>query len=75
MGLTFASLLITQQMAIFWGLLARTYGTLTDTALPDIWVMDRQVQFIDDIKPMQDTELLHSAAYRASPGRCRCTRA
>lgn len=58
MGLTFASLLITQQLAIFWGLLARTYGTLTDLGLPDIWVMDRQVQFIDDVKPLQDTELL-----------------
>ena len=40
MGLTFASLLITQQSAIFLGLMTRTFGFLTDTALPDIWVMD-----------------------------------
>ena len=58
MGLTFASLLITQQMAIFIGLIQRTYGTLSDLGLPDIWVMDSQVQFIDDVKPLQDTELL-----------------
>lgn len=58
MGLTFASLLITQQMAIFVGLIARTYGTLSDLGLPDIWVMDSQVQFIDDVKPLQDTQLL-----------------
>src|SRR5256885_1126639 len=58
MGLTFASLLITQQAAIFVGLMMRTYGFVTDTGLPDIWVMDPKVQFIDDIKPMQDTQIL-----------------
>src|SRR3954463_14009107 len=52
-GLTFASLLITQQAAIFVGLMSRTYGFITDTGLPDIWVMDKKVQFIDDIKPLQ----------------------
>jgi len=57
MGLTFASLLITQQSSIFTGLMTRTFGFITDSALPDIWVMDPKVQFIDDIKPMQDTEL------------------
>src|SRR5438067_3649467 len=55
MGITFASLLITQQLAIFNGLMSRTYGAITDLGLPDIWVMDPKVQFIDDIKPMQDT--------------------
>lgn len=25
--------------------------------MPDIWVMDEKVQFVDDIKPLQDTEL------------------
>jgi putative ABC transport system permease protein len=57
MGLTFASLLITQQLAIFCGLMARSYGAISDMAYPDIWVMDPKVQFIDDVKPLQDTEL------------------
>ena len=57
MGLTFASLLITQQAAIFLGLMTRTFGAISDLSYPDIWVMDRKVQFIDDIKPLQDTEL------------------
>ncbi|HUK80995.1 MAG TPA: ABC transporter permease [Verrucomicrobiae bacterium] len=57
MGLTFASLLLTQQSAIFVGLMSRTFGFLTDTSLPDIWVMDEKVQFIDDVKPLQDTTL------------------
>ena len=57
MGLTFASLLITQQLGIFCGLMSRSYGAITDLAYPDIWVMDSKVQFIDDVKPLQDTEL------------------
>ena len=64
MGLTFASLLITQQAAIFIGLMTRTFGAVTDLSLPDIWVMDRKVQFIDDIKPLQDTELLRVRGVR-----------
>jgi putative ABC transport system permease protein len=57
MGLTFASLLMTQQSAIFVGLMSRTFGFLTDTSLPDAWVMDEKVQFVDDVKPLQDTQL------------------
>ncbi len=57
MGLTFASLIMTQQPAIFMGLMARSYSFITDVGLPDIWVMDEKVQFIDDIKSLQDTEL------------------
>ncbi|HSO71167.1 MAG TPA: ABC transporter permease [Thermodesulfobacteriota bacterium] len=65
MGLTFASLLITQQASIFTGLMTRTYGAISDLAQPDIWVMDPKVQFIDDIKPLQDTELFR---IRSVPG-------
>lgn len=57
-GLTFASLLITQQSAIFAGMMTRTFSFLTDVALPDIWVVDPQVKYIDDIRPMQDTEVM-----------------
>jgi putative ABC transport system permease protein len=57
-GLTIASFLITQQMAIFTGLMTRTYGFITDSGLADVWAMDAKVQFVDDIKPLQDTQLL-----------------
>ncbi len=50
-GLTFASLLITQQSAIFLGVMTRTFSFLTDVGLPDIWVVDPKVQYTDDIKP------------------------
>jgi putative ABC transport system permease protein len=57
MGVTLASLVITQQGAIFVGLMARTFAAISDMGDPDIWVMDPKVQFIDDIKPLQDTAL------------------
>lgn len=56
-GITFASLLITQQSAIYTGLMTRTYGFLTDTGQPDIWVTDPSVSHVDDIKPLQDMQL------------------
>ncbi len=58
MGLTFAALLITQQASIFTGLMTRTYSFINDLSQPDVWVMDPKVQFIDDVKPLQDTELI-----------------
>ena len=57
-GLTFASLLITQQSAIFIGIMTRTFSFLTDVGLPDIWVVDPQVRYIEDIKPLRDTQIL-----------------
>jgi putative ABC transport system permease protein len=57
-GLTFASLLITQQLGIFAGIMTRTFSFLSDVGLPDIWVVDPQVKYIDDIRPMRDTEYL-----------------
>jgi len=64
-GLTFASLLITQQAAIFIGLMIRTYGSISDMGYPDIWVMDHKVQHFDDVKPLQDTQLYR---VRSVPG-------
>ncbi len=56
-GLSFASFIISQQAAIFIGIMKRTFSFITDTSQPDIWVMDPSVQFIDDIKPMKETAL------------------
>ena len=58
LGLSFASFIIVQQASIFIGLMTRTYGFITDTSQPDVWVMDNKVKFIDDIKPLRDTQLL-----------------
>ena len=57
MGLTFASLLINQQAAIYSGLMTRTYSQISDTAGADIWVTDPEVEFVEDMKHMLDREL------------------
>jgi putative ABC transport system permease protein len=56
-GITFAALLIAQQVSIAWGLLRRTTSTIQDIADVDIFVMDPDVEFIDDLKPLSETDL------------------
>ena len=56
-GVVFAALLIAQQSSIFCGLMLLTISQIRDTQGPDIWVMDKNVQYVDDIKPLADTEL------------------
>ncbi|MEI6518087.1 MAG: ABC transporter permease, partial [bacterium] len=57
-GVALTALIMTQQSSIFIGLMSRTVGFIFDTPQPDLWVMDPKVQFVDDIKPLQDTKLL-----------------
>lgn len=56
-GITFAALLIAQQASIAIGLLLRTTAHIQDIADADIWVMDPNVQFIDEFKPLSDNDL------------------
>jgi len=56
-GIALASVLMIQQPGILISMFSRTYSFITDVGLPDIWVMDPMVQFIDDSQPMLDTEL------------------
>lgn len=56
-GVAFACFLICQQLSIFAGMMSRTFGFISDTSYPDVWVMDEKVQFVDDLKPLQDTML------------------
>ncbi len=56
-GITFAALLIAQQASIAIGLLLRTTAHVQDIADADIWVMDPNVQFIDEFKPMTESTL------------------
>jgi putative ABC transport system permease protein len=57
LGLTFASFIIIQQASIFVGLMTRTFGFISDTSQPNIWVMDEKVKYIDDAKPLDSNEL------------------
>ena len=56
-GLAFAALLITQQSSIFTGYSTRMGAWLHDTNVADLWVMNDQVEFVEDIKPMLDNTL------------------
>lgn len=56
-GITFAALLIAQQASIAIGLLLRTTAHIQDIADADIWVMDPNVQFIDEFKPLSENDL------------------
>ena len=56
-GVAFASLLMGQQMAIFCGLMRNTTSQVRDIEGGDVWVMDPNVQFVDDVKPMTEGKL------------------
>jgi putative ABC transport system permease protein len=56
-GIAFAALLITQQASIFTGYARQMGAWIRDTNVADLWVMDEQVEFVDDFKPMAETKL------------------
>src|SRR5271156_4405283 len=56
-GVAFATLLMTQQISIFAGIMGRTTSQIGDVRDADIWVMDNKVRYIDEIPPLPDTEL------------------
>ena len=55
-GLTFASLLMTQQAAIFCGIMQWTGSTL-DNVGASIWVVDPMVEQVNDTEAMRDTDI------------------
>jgi len=64
-GVTFATLLMAQQVSIFTGLMSRTAGSIFAVTEADIWVMDQRVRYIEEVEPMRDIEL---SRVRAVPG-------
>lgn len=56
-GVAFGSLLIAQQASIFVGLMRRTSHLILDVTEPDIWVLDRYGQNIDEIQPLPENRL------------------
>src|SRR5262245_13693745 len=53
-----AALRIAQLSSICCGLMLLTTSQIRDIEGAKIWVMDSNVEFIDDIKPMSENELL-----------------
>jgi putative ABC transport system permease protein len=55
-GLTFATVLISQQGSIFCGLMMRTGSTIFDTNVP-LWILDPKVLSVNDQIPIQESAL------------------
>jgi len=56
-GVTFATLLMAQQMSLFIGIMVRTSNAISDVSEADIWVMDTRVRYIEEVEPLRDIEL------------------
>lgn len=56
-GIFLATLLISQQSAIFLGLVSRSYRTLTDIPSPNIWVMDPSTDSDERLRGMPEGNL------------------
>ncbi|MBI3408869.1 MAG: FtsX-like permease family protein [Planctomycetes bacterium] len=56
-GVTFATLLMTQQISIFVGIIKRTASQIVDVRDADIWVMDNKVRYIDEVPGLPDMDL------------------
>lgn len=57
MGVAFSTLLINQQLGIFFGLIGRAGAVVMDVPEANVWVMDPGVKNLDTIFPLRDTEL------------------
>lgn len=55
-GLTFSALLMTQQNAVFQGLLSWTTSHLRNMRAP-IWVVEAHVDYANETKPLRDTDV------------------
>lgn len=56
-GISFATLLMTQQVSIFVGIMRRTASQILDVRDASIWVMDEKTRFIDEAPGLPDTDL------------------
>ena len=56
-GVAFSTMLMSNQISIFAGLMLRTASQILDAREADIWVMDPRVEYVDEIEPMTDTQL------------------
>ena len=67
LSITFATLLMTQQVSIFMGIVSRTGNQIPEVRDADICVMDNRVRYLDEAPGLQDTDLMR---VRRVPGGC-----
>jgi putative ABC transport system permease protein len=56
-GVSFATVLMSQQISIFAGIMRRTGSQILDVRDADIWVMDNKVRYIDEVPGLPDGDL------------------
>jgi putative ABC transport system permease protein len=56
-AIAFSTMLMSQQMSIFCGLMLRTASVIQDMQGADVWVMDPKLQNLDEIKPLREDDL------------------
>ena len=56
-GVAFATLLMAQQTSIFVGVMLRTTSQIRDVADAGIWVMDPATRYVEEVRPLPDTDL------------------
>jgi putative ABC transport system permease protein len=56
-GIGFATLLMSQQVSIFIGLMTRTASQIMDVREADVWVMHPRIKYVDEIEAMPDVDL------------------
>jgi putative ABC transport system permease protein len=57
LGIAFATMLMSQQVSIFVGLMTRTASQILDVREADLLVMDPRVQYVEEVEPMTETQL------------------
>jgi putative ABC transport system permease protein len=56
-GVAFATVLMTQQVSIFIGLILRTASVIYNAQEADLWVMDTRVRYLEEIEPLREIEI------------------
>src|SRR5713226_6009484 len=56
-GVAFATLLMSQQVSVFLGIMRRTGSQILDVRDADIWVMDNKVRYVDEVPGLPETDL------------------
>jgi len=57
LGVTLAAMVIAQQGGIFLGFMERATGAIADAPQADLWILDRNAEFLDDLSKLRETQL------------------